>query len=39
MKPYLPTAALISLAFLMAACQPAAEHPEPAAEVPAQAGV
>ena len=32
MKSYLPTATLISLALLVAACQPVAEQPDPAAE-------
>ena len=37
MKSYLPTATLISLALLVAACQPAAEQPDPAAEAAQQA--
>ncbi|MCP5111644.1 MAG: DUF4440 domain-containing protein [bacterium] len=37
MKSYLLTTALISLALLVAACQPAAELPDPAAEAAKQA--
>ena len=37
MKSYLPTAALISLALIVAGCAPAPEQPEPAAEAPTQA--
>ena len=37
MKSYVSTAALVSVALFVAGCQPAAEQPEPAAEVATQA--